>query len=417
MKYLFLDTNVLLHFKSFDGIPWETIVNDTNYTVVIPFIVVTELDAHKTNPIKKLAAKAKKAIAKIDKILSGEDLGISVKLISHWPADDIYSQNRLSISRQDDSLIAAIIEYSINAEDEKILVTYDTHLKIKASAYNIKCIAMPEIYKLEDEKDESEKKIAELERENHSLKFRQPKPSLGFEDGTKKMEYVQEAIPLSRSEYVRKELELIKQEYPHMVAQDPYIDMLPLISLYKVTDSQRMSYNAHLDTFYKDYHIYLYKEYDYKVYLSTCIELEFSMVNTGTVPADDIDIHLQFPDGFELLKKLDEAPRKPNAPERPKSPFSSPNGLMGLAELINPHRGNTPEDLTKPKLAKLANRNALYRLGTLKHGNNTITLGKLYARFDDINSMKNFNITYQIVVRNLADSIEGKLNVVFVSNK
>ena len=47
MKYLFLDTNIFLHFINFEQIPWGNLVDDTEFKIIVSDIVVGEIDKHK----------------------------------------------------------------------------------------------------------------------------------------------------------------------------------------------------------------------------------------------------------------------------------------------------------------------------------------------------------------------------------
>ncbi len=44
---LFLDTNIFLHYQSFDQINWSVLVGAQNVGIIIPPITVHELNKHK----------------------------------------------------------------------------------------------------------------------------------------------------------------------------------------------------------------------------------------------------------------------------------------------------------------------------------------------------------------------------------
>ena len=46
MKYLFLDTNIFLHFQNFEQIPWGNLVDDTEFKIIVSDIVAAEIDKH-----------------------------------------------------------------------------------------------------------------------------------------------------------------------------------------------------------------------------------------------------------------------------------------------------------------------------------------------------------------------------------
>ena len=59
MKYLFLDTNVLLHYQSFEDVPWNRLVGVSDaITIVICETVIAEIDKHKDGQRSKLRDRA-----------------------------------------------------------------------------------------------------------------------------------------------------------------------------------------------------------------------------------------------------------------------------------------------------------------------------------------------------------------------
>lgn len=419
MTYIFLDTNIFIHFKAFNDISWETIIQDSNYTIVIAPIVISELDKHKTSSNNKVATKAKNTIDKFRRIRSGDlNINFPINLIGSRPSEEIINQHHLTLTHQDDSLIASIIEYPIESSDEKILVTSDFSLELRMVSFNIKCIVMPEDYRLAPEMDETEKKLKETEKELSEFKNRLPKPTLSFANGSNQLKYNYNKMRFDKDEYRKREMEKVRRNNYHMkksTENDPYRNLLAIANpFYRVSDSQIEKYNAELDKFYMNSELHLNKEYDYESYLLTCVEIEFFMNNTGTLPAEDIDVQLQFPDGFELVKNLKDEPEKLEVPHRPKSTLDM--GKTSFLPDIMPYRTVVKqEDPTLPKLTQLKKTigyDVIYKLKSLKHGGNVISLGKLFACFDKMENMESFHIDYKLVIGNLSKSIEGKLHIV-----
>lgn len=72
MKYLFLDTNIFLHFQNFEQIPWGNLVGDDDFKIIVSDIVAGEIDKHKDGARGKIQKKAKV----ISKLLGDVLLGI-----------------------------------------------------------------------------------------------------------------------------------------------------------------------------------------------------------------------------------------------------------------------------------------------------------------------------------------------------
>ena len=64
MKYLFLDTNIYLHYIDVEQINWDKIVGDTSITIVVPRITIREIDQHKDQSRRKIQKRAKVISAK-----------------------------------------------------------------------------------------------------------------------------------------------------------------------------------------------------------------------------------------------------------------------------------------------------------------------------------------------------------------
>lgn len=65
MKYLFLDTNVYLHYMDFEQIDWKSLVcNGDDFTIVVPLIVIREIDKQKDSSRGKIQGRAKKTSEK-----------------------------------------------------------------------------------------------------------------------------------------------------------------------------------------------------------------------------------------------------------------------------------------------------------------------------------------------------------------
>lgn len=68
MKYLFLDTNIFLHFVDFEQIPWADLIGDSEITIVVSDIVAQEIDKHKDTAREKIQKRAKKISSKLAEV-------------------------------------------------------------------------------------------------------------------------------------------------------------------------------------------------------------------------------------------------------------------------------------------------------------------------------------------------------------
>ena len=165
---------------------------------------------------------------------------------------------------------------------------------------------------------------------------------------------------------------------------------------------------------------YFKNEIAFKEYESRLIELRFVIINNGNKPAEDIDIFIKFPDGFEVLSE-DDLPEKPDEPERPIPPRSFQDTLYGLRNFsipnlspILPRNFNPNINLNLPSGPHIKKTNSYdinYDIPKLKHGLMR-ELDPLYILFKSIKQAKSFSVSYSILADNLPDPTKGNLNIV-----
>ncbi len=63
--FVFIDTNVLLHYRSFDEVDWPGQLGATAVTLVFAPVVLTELDRHKWSGSRREKARAKSTLKKL----------------------------------------------------------------------------------------------------------------------------------------------------------------------------------------------------------------------------------------------------------------------------------------------------------------------------------------------------------------
>jgi predicted ribonuclease YlaK len=274
-KTLFIDTNIFLHYQSFDEINWLEILDVDQVEICLPSIVIQELDKHKYSSSSKLRDKASKVIKKLHKLA---DAGLKTNLkpniglyfeVSNKSFDFI--QLGLDSSSQDDRLIASILLFRAdNPEKLPILVAADLGLRLKAKYRQIEAICLPDELKLVAELDQTEKRIKELEQEVLELQRRIPKLELCFPGKTDRLTCkVESFLPESFniSILIHNRIEQLKQEYPKilegqskkqfnnpsaMTIGDMYESDTP-----EILPAEISNYNKKLDEFYENHKQYL----------------------------------------------------------------------------------------------------------------------------------------------------------------
>lgn len=428
MHYIFLDTNIFIHFLDFEQIDWNTTLNSDDQ-VIITFapIVIDELDKHKYNKNQKVSKRVKKLLPKIEKAVENiQQLKYKLKVVTNRPSENTFLENSLDKSEQDDCLLATIIEFQnkLDLGDNVTYITNDIGPRLKAKSLNILTATLPEEYLLPNEPDELEIKNNSLQKELNEFKNRTPKVALTFKDGNNLAIYKKESLQSAKETFIKNQIETAKNETPYLIYYPPDKDLYknPMLAftkdpLFSLSETQITGYNKELDEYYRKYEEYANSLFNLCTVKANTIKIELLLNNSGTAPAQDIDVEIHFPDGFELFGKddLPKVKKKPSPPYKPKHRYDFNLGNINpIASLNSPsHKIDFGSiDLNKPTIKKTNSYNVNYHLNSLKH-NQSFELAPLYAKFDDITNARGFQIDYKLIIANIANPIYGQMNVHF----
>ena len=154
MKYIFIDTNVFLHFQDFRKIDWNKEAKAKECTLILAPIVLDELDEKKigTSRIGKKARQVLKAIEDlIDKAVLNETVRFEVLL--EKPMQRIYDENELNFKEPDHRLFASIIDFKEKKQvDDILLCTNDVGPRLRAKQYGFALLNLSEKYLLPEDR-------------------------------------------------------------------------------------------------------------------------------------------------------------------------------------------------------------------------------------------------------------------------
>ena len=436
---LFLDTNVYLHYRDFDSIPWKALSKDS-VTIVIPPVTVRELNKHKdTHSRPRIRRRAAVVLKKLGTLFDSSlttPLNEDVELILESRDPQIsFTEYQLSPEVNDDQLIASILM----AQGESlgatiILVTSDTGLTLRAKAQRlgIQTMRLPDEYKLPEEPDPEQTKIRDLEAELRELKATQPKLSVIFEDELQRVTLTLEASVVSDPFTQEEALRDLRKQYPKLMPPQPHesegsaprrnaADMMRYVNLSNsISPEDIETYNARLEKFYEEYSQYFQKDFRHREVQSRSAKIQLWLLNSGTTPAEDIDVFLHFPDGFQLSQRLADAPEPPRPPEKPLTQLEKrirPFGMNLNHTLIPqlrpiPNLSPSPEpNVSNPRIRRTNSYDVSYEVRYVKHGIRVL-LSELYIVFDSIESARSFQVHYEILAANVPHKVTGKLHVI-----
>lgn len=424
MKHIFIDTNIFLHFEDFDKIDWLKESSSDSCIIVIAPIVIDELDEKKIGT-DRISKKARKTLQKIEKLSNLENPKIRenvlFKVLNEKPLKSIYEQNGLNFDEHDHRLIASIFQYKMsNKLADIVLFSYDVGPRLRAKQLGINAFKPNEKYLLPVTESEEGKKLKKLEQENKILKSRIPVLKLLFDNKKEDLEITTEK-PVDFLEYSKIKMNELKFQYPYLKFEkdDPYEN--PLLSISKslcsLKEDQVIDYNKKLDEYFTYYEKnYLKKLYEHEKKEKLTFSIKLLLFNTGSTPAEDIDIHLHLPDEFEVIKtsEIKEPPKKPQPPYKPKSAFD--NGITAAcAKILRPYQTNEQKidiNLNYPRIKNMNGFYIDYSFKKLKHGYSS-PLENLSIIYDSHEKIKNFQINFTLSTANIPKAIQGILNIRF----
>lgn len=409
-----------MHFQDFRQIDWNGELKGEKCTIIVAPIVLDELDEKKIGT-SRTGNRARQALNNIenliDKAVLNENVGFEVLL--EKPLQKVYDENELNFKEQDHRLIASIIDFKLKRQISNVMLcTHDIGPRLRAMKYGITSLKLSDKYLLPDQESEIEKKIRKLEQENIRLKNKIPKVALAFNNSQEFVKIKIENLELRDYENFKNQiLEEIRQKFPYLEQVDPYKNPLAGLTMTMAPDSNQInSYNKKLDSYFKEYEEAIMQIYEREKRKKLTFEIKLLVTNSGTSPAEDVDIHLHFPDGFKLFEsdELNDEIELPEPPYKPKNRFDFGVHSTLSSSIISPKLNlGTNLDFNRPNIKKTNSYNVDFNRKQLKHGytENLESLSIVYENYKDI---KNFNLDYIISAGNMPEKIEGKLNVIFV---
>ena len=435
------DTNVFLHYRAVDQIDWCGLLAAESVSIVVPQIIIRELndakDGHASPKIRKRAASV---LRRLDELA---EQGFEVKLRDNVtlcfktsePTLD-FAANQLNPQSQDDLLLASLIALKSAYPDERVvLATADLGLKLKAKYRSIEVLSLPDSLKLPDDPDPNEQRVKELEARIRELSVTVPSLVAAFADGQDHCRLRVAQVEELAAAAVESEMAQVMAANPKLsastgepVREDPHPrDPLRMIEQARLS-AQRLyeqpsphdiaNYNQSLGKFYADYRQYIVSRWEYQNAAARTIVLRLVLRNNGNWPAEDIDVMLHFPDGFELRKKDDRIylPGQPQPPKRPKG------GLAGLIDMqrenlmVNPFmyrlpRVELPGNVSGPTIRRTSSYDVEFYVQKLKHGFSE-KLDPLFLTFDSYETAGSFAINFRINAGNMPKESLGQLHVI-----
>jgi PIN domain len=437
MTFLFIDTNVLLHYRRLEEIDWLTLTASREVTIFLCPAVIRELDRQKVvHPQQKIRRRAQEVTASLhsklfDDVAKTIRESTKLEFIAEDPNID-FAKHKLRQEIYDDWLTASVLQWRLeNPGCDVRIVCADLGLSIKAKSHGIPVMTPLETDKLPEELDAEEKRIKELQRELAEIKNSLPRLKLCFWGQPEDQNFVRFQIPPPLAfDNVKAEtaLQQIRSQHPPHPIPDAQQERMVMKQLEKqlwkgnlnarfpISGAEFQRYNKELTAFYQAYDTYLHKQHDYQNARRRMISFEVGLQNTGTTPGEDIDVHLHFPDGFQLLNGDETLPPPPQPPKLPRQPgtFESIDlgGLHAIGRIPTmPGPTGPPPNVSSPSIRHTKSYDVRSHIKKAKHGY-TLRVANFVAVFSSDDALSSFKIEYSISAANLPKAVNDHLSVI-----
>ena len=436
---VFLDTMIYLHYQPLDQLALPELLEAKVIRIVVPRITLRELDRHKdTHSSQKVRNRARRTLRDIEKWTSSEaDIRptVSMELSMEAPLDSCRSLG-LNPDWSDDLLLASVHRDQQQQSNRRVvLVTQDLSLKLAARQLGVEAIEMPDSTRLPDEPDAVELENRELKRTVAALQNAMPRLAVGIcRDGMPiahaKFEVAEPIHGCERA--IQTRLAAAKAKFPKLAPPSPPVirglpadaglnNVLGGLGRYATPDlAEHDRYNMEVDGYIRFYETFLSDETEWEAANRRTLRFQIGVWNTGTAPAEDVDVVLRFPDGFSLLTEddLPARPKEPSPPRRPRSlaeMMTEDFRVSASLGTLSPHLRDhvMPVIPSKPSfsLKRTNSYEARKHFDRVKHGESGL-LPKLFLTFGTDEAVASFACEYELTVANLPDRVAGQLHFV-----
>lgn len=310
MKYLFLDTNIFLHYIGYEDIPWAALLgSDDDITIVVAGIVVREIDKHKDGAKSKLKERAKKISNKFKEVLvQRKNSRIPIIYFSDTPISE-EEQKLYDITVNDDRFLLNVLHFT-QQNKEAIVVSNDTDMILKAQGMKLCYLYMDEKYRSAEQPTNEELEIKRLKAELEQKNNRISSPQVIFADTDSTClsfpvikscaleDTIEPLVALEASRFPEKDFE----RFRFNPAMTDYQERLLQVSksLYPHREEDIKHYNEMRESYLQDYRVKVSLQELKNRQEKSFKELKFQIYNGGTAQTGDLHVTLVFPDNSPI---------------------------------------------------------------------------------------------------------------------
>ena len=402
--FAFIDTNVLLHYRFVRDVDWAAALDEPEVVLVLAPVVLSELDNHKWSGSRGEKARAKRVLKAIDEIeLAAEAIGIgkgvSVMGIGHEPAEAVFARYRLQGGVNDDRLLASLLAFceERGSNHRVLLVTADAGLRVKARGQRIEVIAPADDLAIDDEPDETERRLSAANLELAAYKSAAPDLRLTIEGEP----FIECKVHLVREFDTQTRARLSAEWRSRYLLEQVRLPGLPRLP------GSISAEDAEIDLVFGEYEKYL-EAWPYIVnQYRRSLELKFVLKNSGTAPADDVHLNLWTEADGVWLEELLDLPTPPAMPKR--RDLLNNLGLPRQMPYVDPSMFRVG-DSNGPNVSEAEPKCVEYWEKRVTH-HVPRELSPVYFQFTADETVGSFSINYRLVAANIREPQKGTVHV------
>lgn len=400
--HLVLDSNILLHYKSFEDIPWSVELGGGEVTIVLTATVLEEIDQKKDGEKGKIKNRAKKVSSRIGELILKDEKGKYPVLFLDNAFATEEEKQQYNLDRNDNRILFDVVKSGLDQE-KVVIVSSDNAMLIRAKKMGFKIHQLNEKYLLKEELTEEEKELKATKAELERIKNRLPAPSLIFDVDDENCNHIriERVTPYDIEAMVRDEMNALETRWPRKSIEDGQEFILGKI-YNTLTPEKVIAYNKSREDFLK-----LSEE---KIRLETqrddlerrMVRISISVTNAGTAPTGKMNIFLQIPENVRVFSK---GSKKSVRYDEPKTPnYNSFLNNISFGSIYIPS-------------VKMWDLDAYYNDNKLSVASEPLThklKHNVFTFYVDSATCPNFPIQWYIADAELVEPVRGILNVSFV---
>jgi len=147
-RVLVPDTNVFLHYTFFTQAPWSELADKSDPRIIVPLLVLEQLDRLKFSPNQKTAGRAQQVIRRLSLML--DDRGATPTAIPTGGTIEVFvdEPGHVRMASEDAEIVEVARQLTGLLPKPARLVTGDLGMRLRAGALGVEVVPVPEEWQL-----------------------------------------------------------------------------------------------------------------------------------------------------------------------------------------------------------------------------------------------------------------------------